>query len=387
MRKILSICAFFILGLMIIGCELPNVNNSSSSNSSNTPSNITKYYTAGSNTFALNRSKTIKATSSNSAFTSFISTNYGTNYRMADWNDLKTLSSSQVQALMTSLGMVFDDANIVTRNNSHFYAGSNRHYYVSRHNGNCPSYFLDHDDLHSHAMSLGSWYDTYPVLVVKNAASTGVVTGTVIDATTGSGIMGVTVRSGSVSSSTNSVGRFSLTLNTGTHTLTFTKTGYNIESINVTISTGGSTTTIPSSSIVANPSITASGTWRIVLTWGENPSDLDSHLKTPSNQHIYYSNKTQAGCSARLDRDDTSSYGPETITINPIVSGTYKYYVHKFSGSGNLSTSNATVKLYNSSGLYRTYNVPTSGSGVYWNVFEIRDGSIVTKNTLQSTAP
>ncbi|MBA4382487.1 MAG: hypothetical protein C0406_07975, partial [Sideroxydans sp.] len=54
---------------------------------------------------------------------------------------------------------------------------------------------------------------------------------------------------------------------------------------------------------------------RIVLNWGELPSDLDSHLIFPSN-HIYFNSKTGSTSSdAKLDVDDTTSYGPETITI------------------------------------------------------------------------
>ncbi|MCW8631650.1 hypothetical protein OQH38_16240, partial [Acinetobacter baumannii] len=62
-----------------------------------------------------------------------------------------------------------------------------------------------------------------------------------------------------------------------------------------------------------SPVQTKLGSMRIVLTWGEKPLDLDSHLNY-SNQHIYWSNKE--GHQANLDVDDRDSYGPETITID-----------------------------------------------------------------------
>jgi len=72
---------------------------------------------------------------------------------------------------------------------------------------------------------------------------------------------------------------------------------------------------------------------RIVLNWGEKPEDLDSHLVYPNN-HVYFSN--QQGEQANLDVDDTTSYGPETITIQRKNNGQrYVYAVHNFSDAEN----------------------------------------------------
>jgi len=80
---------------------------------------------------------------------------------------------------------------------------------------------------------------------------------------------------------------------------------------------------------------------RIVLTWGETPSDLDSHLLKKVNDsveyHLYYAN-SQGTDGDNLDIDDTDSYGPETVTINNLDnSAIYKYHVHDFSNSSNTS--------------------------------------------------
>ncbi len=81
----------------------------------------------------------------------------------------------------------------------------------------------------------------------------------------------------------------------------------------------------------------------------------------------------------------------ETGTVTGYVidatTGTYTYYVHNFAGSPSITSSSATVRLYNANGLYRTYTVPTVGTGTYWHVFDIVDGTIVTRNVIQSSAP
>lgn len=117
---------------------------------------------------------------------------------------------------------------------------------------------------------------------------------------------------------------------------------------------------------------------RVVLRWGENPSDLDSHLVGPTADggrfHIYYSNKTSG--RNNLDHDDTTSYGPETITIYETVPGIYTYLVHDYtnrnsSSSNALALSGAYVEVYygDSPIALATYHVPNQ-EGTVWNVFE-----------------
>lgn len=132
--------------------------------------------------------------------------------------------------------------------------------------------------------------------------------------------------------------------------------------------------------------IVIAGETRIVLTWGQTPSDLDSHLKTPSNHHVFYSNKIPSGAGANLDLDDTSSYGPETITITEEQNGTYTYYVHDYSNKGSssssvLSESQAVVKIYQGSEIVATFNVPNI-NGTLWKVFSIENGTIVPINNM-----
>ena len=134
--------------------------------------------------------------------------------------------------------------------------------------------------------------------------------------------------------------------------------------------------------------------YRIVLTWGANPRDLDSHvvgtLSNGNSFHTYYSHKSQYDGNTEvcnLDVDDTSSYGPETITLNATTDNPYYYYIYRYGGSGTLSSSNAQVRVYQGGNLLGTFNVPTDqGNGDYWNVFAIVNGKFVVKDTITSDA-
>jgi hypothetical protein len=115
---------------------------------------------------------------------------------------------------------------------------------------------------------------------------------------------------------------------------------------------------------------------RIVLNWGATPEDLDSHIVYPDN-HIFFSNMT--GTDAQLDVDDTTSYGPETITLERKHDGErYVYAVHDYTNrehpSSFLSKSSAKVFVYVGQTLIRTYYVPTNQVGNLWTVFAITEG-------------
>ncbi|NLI92046.1 MAG: hypothetical protein GX434_07490 [Peptococcaceae bacterium] len=124
---------------------------------------------------------------------------------------------------------------------------------------------------------------------------------------------------------------------------------------------------------------------RIVLTWGSSPSDLDSHLEGPAAAankrfYVYYGNRsyTYSGITyAALDQDKVTGFGPETITISQLLTGTYRYSVHNYSHrtSANdltLSNSNAQVRVYVNNALYKTFNVPSNQGGTLWTVLWMR---------------
>ena len=139
-----------------------------------------------------------------------------------------------------------------------------------------------------------------------------------------------------------------------------------------------------------NPEMPSDGNIRIVLTWGENPLDLDSHLigRKPNGNYfdVYYSNKvyTYNGIAmANLDVDDTSSYGPETETITSDLNGTYVYGIYDYSNGGSsnsnkLSYSNCKITVYMGSQVVAIYNVPTGKIGTFWEVFRINEDRTIT---------
>lgn len=123
-----------------------------------------------------------------------------------------------------------------------------------------------------------------------------------------------------------------------------------------------------------SPAMTSLDGMRVVLSWGEKPFDLDSHLIFPGG-HIYFDSKE--GTDANLDVDDTDSYGSETVTISKKHFGeSYIYAVQDYSNKGlpnsnYLSASKAKVFVYVGSSLVRSYSVPAGKRGNIWTVFKL----------------
>lgn len=221
------------------------------------------------------------------------------------------------------------------------------------------------------------------------ASSSEVISGSIIDSQTGRGLALATVSFTLDQSATTGVnaqyhtitdqsGNFSMNnLPSGNYNVIIELTGYFTRIVNNVEVANGQIQLTPQT-IVQQPAVDS---YRIVLTWGSSPSDLDAHFTGPttagSRFHIYFSNKTPSGASANLDVDDTSSYGPETVTITSLVDGTYRYSVHNYtnqttSGGSGIASSPAKVEIYNHSGLMRSFTAPAfTGNGNAWRVFEL----------------
>lgn len=134
-----------------------------------------------------------------------------------------------------------------------------------------------------------------------------------------------------------------------------------------------------------------------------NIKKVNSHLTYYSSGdmifHVYFASKS--GCVdgevvANLDYDDTSSYGPETVTITLNAAflddeGVFKYSVHDFSNAGKtdstaLSLSNAAVRVYSGNTLIKTYTVPTDNVGTVWHVFDITKDGIKNVNEFYNSS-
>lgn len=127
------------------------------------------------------------------------------------------------------------------------------------------------------------------------------------------------------------------------------------------------------------------GEIRFVLTWNQQPHDLDSHLSgtsgSGSSVHVYWSHKsaTDAGNTiAELDVDDTSSYGPETTTLYDM-NGVFDFFVEDFDETGTMGVNGATVKIYINGQSPIVVEVPT-GVQNRWHVAHIDHGAVTTVN-------
>lgn len=138
---------------------------------------------------------------------------------------------------------------------------------------------------------------------------------------------------------------------------------------------------------------------RIVLRWGETPSDLDSHLigvKPDGTEfNVYYSNMNywwNGEHIVGLDVDDTTSYGPETITIYSPLQDRWVYAVHDYSNRSNsnsdrMSYSEANVTVFKGGMQLATFHIPVGMTGTYWTVFEFVDGRIRPVNAVNNVRP
>ena len=236
-------------------------------------------------------------------------------------------------------------------------------------------------------------------LMIKGSTSDrGTVKGQVIDGVTGRGIPNALVyaRRGwdnpdvgaaLAQTRTDSNGYYTLNLTIGNYTVFTNKENYISSRSNVICQKNQSAT----QNVTMSPA-TASDSIRFVLEWGVDPRDLDSHLvgryneTSTSTYHVYFAHKSAYDSGVEicnLDVDDTTSYGPETVTLTPTTDDAYYYYIYHYSGSGTVATSGATVKIYQGQTLVRTFNVPAmQGNGRYWNVFAYKDGEIIVKNTI-----
>jgi Carboxypeptidase regulatory-like domain len=225
----------------------------------------------------------------------------------------------------------------------------------------------------------------------------GVVAGVVRNASTGLGIVGAIVKALQDGSpvaevTTGAGGAYTIPeLAQGTYTFEASAPGFLRNTLESVAIPGGRTTTLD----FALTNLLAAGEVRIVLTWGATPPDLDSHLWLPMEApfHVYYGRRGVADACpfAVLDTDQTSGFGPETVTIRRrINAGSYVYAVHSFTGTPIAAARGVRVQVFDSTGLIATFEPPITGAGVWWKVFTLDGptGAITEVNTIgNSPAP
>jgi len=238
-----------------------------------------------------------------------------------------------------------------------------------------------------------------PLTLVPTSPFPGGISGSIVDARTGVGISGATVElrlgmnavSGAplATTSSDALGQYQFSsLSANTYTVLVNATGYTT-AVRTGIVVGG---TAVSGQNVALSSVGSSTELRIVLTWGAQPPDIDSHLTGPTADggrfHVYFAAPGSLTGTpwAALDIDDVTSYGPETITIVQQLSGVYRYSVHDYSdrfstSSTALATSGARVDVYRGSSLITSF-FPPPQDGTLWTVFELQGEQLTAVNTM-----
>ena len=267
--------------------------------------------------------------------------------------------------------------------------------------------------------------------LVSTSAEQGSGSGNIVDAITGEPISGALIelyQGGNIledaiyTTTTNSLGEFILEGIAGNYTAIISKSGYTESTDNFImtypITLNQNFTLIPIG-VEETPEGTISeiGDLRIVLTWGEYPSDLDSHLCGPMENgtdrfHVYYSDKKYYEddvVHSFLDLDDVTSYGPETTTVYNIKdNGKYSFYVHDYTNrnstsSNALAKSGANVKVYvkeaidgeytdNGEQLYRAKMIAAlyvpNLEGTLWHVFDYNaaTGELIRSDDMSYTS-
>ena len=195
---------------------------------------------------------------------------------------------------------------------------------------------------------------------------------------------------GSSHTTTGADGGFSMEngISAGYYTVVTSKDNYSTYHHNETIKPGENDLQISMSPLIRNQ-----GVYRIVLEWGSSPRDLDSHITSRGNDnyHVYFSNRSSGDGKAVLDRDVTSGYGPETITLEISEGNSYIYSIRNYTDGGasqgssaawNLANSGAKVTVYGEEGIIFSGDVPTHEQGVTWEVFRIENGRLIVTNRM-----
>lgn len=105
----------------------------------------------------------------NSDWDQAILTELGTQYKVADWNDLKDLykNGGDLLSLFNNLGLTAVGTDVSLEYNGVRKYSDTRYYYATRHEHNKPSGYLAHDQIDNYLISLGSWTGTRKILAIK----------------------------------------------------------------------------------------------------------------------------------------------------------------------------------------------------------------------------
>jgi len=81
---------------------------------------------------------------------------FGDQYRLADWNDILTLSNN-IEEWADSIGLAEGEENSLLISNDGYRIWLSRQYYISRFNHKKPTNYMAHGSINDHFVCLGSW--------------------------------------------------------------------------------------------------------------------------------------------------------------------------------------------------------------------------------------
>lgn len=179
---------------------------------------------------------------------------------------------------------------------------------------------------------------------------------------------------------TDAAGKLILSLVPGSYLVSYRLAGYvPIEGSPLQVGPEGKLVTTTLSMMLESSGQDGKRRIQIVLNWGSKRAqvrDADSHLECPCGKHkphVYFSEKKHqsADHSATLDVDDTDWGGPETITLLDPPPGSYRYWVHNYSGrSSRLGDSEVVVRVIFGDKLAGEFAVPPETKNREWQPFK-----------------
>lgn len=232
----------------------------------------------------------------------------------------------------------------------------------------------------AHITSIGT---IVPSLPDKCKRITYSIQGEVKDARTGAGLAGTIVTIvGTGQQAVAAHGFFTFSnVPKGNVTLKYEKNGY-IESqqllyLQADLNNGGA------ADVSMSPRMSSSQ-WRATIKWAARPLDLDTYVKWGWSKMYYGTEyRSASGLAARLEKDDTDGYGPETAYITGVgqcrgnaYKCDIKYMINDFQQSGKMPDISAEVMLYTGDRVAGTWKLSDCPKAVsrdknWWHVFTI----------------
>lgn len=138
---------------------------------------------------------------------------------------------------------------------------------------------------------------------------------------------------------------------------------------------------------------------RVLLSWSENPRDLDAHLAPTDDAipgpQVFFAHPRGlvpgVGSFGELDVDHQNSEGYETVTLYDRKDGDYEYFVHHYAGNGTLGHSGAVVEILTGDCERQRFEVPASCNQRWWQVATLRVDRgrvlITAKNECRTAGP